>query len=87
VSPDRTEPSGSATTTTIPGFCAFRWWAVPEIVPPVPTLATKWVTRPSVWSQISGPVVRSCASGFSWFQYWSGLKAPGMSRASRAATE
>ena len=37
-------------------------------------------------SQISGPVVRSWAAGFSSFQYWSGLNAPGMSRASRAAT-
>ena len=38
---------------------------MPEIVPPVPTLATKWVIRPSVWSQSSGPVVRSWARGFS----------------------
>ena len=45
------------------------------------------VSRPSVWAQISGPVVSSWAVGFSWFQYWSGLNAPGMSRASRAATE
>ena len=59
----------------------------PTNVPPVPTLATKCVIRPSVWSQISGPVVASWAVGFSWFQYWSGLNAPGMSRASRAATE
>ena len=30
---------------------------MPLIVPPVPIPATKWVTRPSVCSQISGPVV------------------------------
>ena len=29
----------------------------PEIVPPVPQPATKWVIRPAVWRQISGPVV------------------------------
>ena len=60
---------------------------MPVTVPPVPTLATRCVIRPSVWAQISGPVVRSWADGFSAFQYWSGLNAPGMSRASRAATE
>ena len=87
LSPDSTEPSGSAPTTTRSGFFARRKWTAPEIVPPVPTLATKWVRRPSVCSQISGPVVRSWARVFSMFQYWSGLKAPGMSRASRAATE
>ena len=73
--------------TWIAGLRALRTRAAPEIVPPVPTLATKWVIRPSVWSHSSGPVVRSWAAGFSMFQYWSGLKAPGMSRASRAATE
>ena len=72
--------------TSMSGFRALRTRAAPEIVPPVPTLATKWVIRPSVWSQSSGPVVRSWAAGFSMFQYWSGLNAPGMSRASRAAT-
>ena len=72
--------------TWIAGFCALRTRAAPEIVPPVPTLATKCVMRPSVCSHSSGPVVRSWAAGFSMFQYWSGLKAPGMSRASRAAT-
>jgi len=29
---------------------------MPEIVPPVPIPATKWVTLPSVCRQISGPV-------------------------------
>ena len=60
---------------------------MPLTVPPVPTDATRCVTRPPVCSQISGPVVASWAAGFSAFQYWSGLNAPGMSRASRAATE
>ena len=31
--------------------------ATPEIVPPVPMPATKWVILPAVCSQISGPVV------------------------------
>jgi hypothetical protein len=73
--------------TWIAGLRDLSTRAAPEIVPPVPTLATKCVIRPSVWSHSSGPVVRSCAAGFSMFQYWSGLKAPGMSRARRAATE
>jgi hypothetical protein len=30
---------------------------VPASVPPVPTAATKASTLPSVWAQISGPVV------------------------------
>ena len=32
---------------------------MPQIVPPVPMPATKWLTRPAVWRQISGPVVAS----------------------------
>ncbi len=72
--------------TWMSGLFALSTRAAPLIVPPVPTLATKWVIRPSVCSQSSGPVVRSWAFGFSMFQYWSGLNAPGMSRASRAAT-
>ena len=77
VSPDRTEPSGSAPMTWISGLRSLSTCPTPEMVPPVPTLATKWVIRPSVWSHSSGPVVRSWATGFSMFQYWSGLKAPG----------
>ena len=87
MSPDSTLPSGSAPITWIAGSCALSTRAAPEIVPPVPTLATKWLIRPSVCSSSSGPVVRSWAAGFSGFQYWSGLNAPGMSRARRAATE
>ncbi len=45
---------------------------MPLMVPPVPTPATKWVMRPAVWRQSSGPVVRSWAAGFSGFQYWLG---------------
>ncbi len=41
----------------IAGFCSLRKRETPEIVPPVPTPATQWVTLPSVWRQISGPVV------------------------------
>ena len=33
------------------------FWPTPLIVPPVPAPVTKWVTRPSVCAQISGPVV------------------------------
>ena len=40
----------------IAGFCSFRNLPAPLIVPPVPTPQTRCVTRPSVWSQISGPV-------------------------------
>ena len=57
------------------------------MVPPVPAAITTCVTRPSVWRQISGPVVSSWAVGFSMLWYWSGWKAPGMSRVSRRATE
>ena len=85
--PEYTEPDGSAPTICTLGFCAFSARATPVIVPPVPMPATKWVTRPAVWSQISGPVVRSCASGFAGFEYWSGRKEPGVSRTSRSAVE
>ena len=36
------------------GFCSLRYLPTPEIVPPVPTPATKCVTLPSVSRQISG---------------------------------
>jgi hypothetical protein len=42
------------------------------MVPPAPTPATKWVTRPSVCRQISGPVERSCSAGLAGLEYWSG---------------
>ena len=49
--------SGSAAITCRSGFLDFRNRPVPMMVPPVPMPATKWVTRPSVCRQISGPVV------------------------------
>ena len=60
---------------------------MPEMVPPVPMLATRWVMRPAVWRQISGPVVRTWASGLCGLEYWSGWKAPGVVSTSRRATE
>jgi hypothetical protein len=41
----------------IAGFFSLRYLAVPEMVPPVPTPATRMSTLPPVASQISGPVV------------------------------
>ena len=56
--PEYTEPSGSAPMTcTRPPETSLRYRPVPEMVPPVPTPATKCVTLPSVSAQISGPVV------------------------------
>jgi hypothetical protein len=49
--------------------------------------ATKWVIRPAVWRQISGPVLRRCEAGFSMLRYWFGWKAPGISSVIRLATE
>ena len=60
---------------------------MPVMVPPVPTPHTKWVMRPRVCSQISGPVVSYWARGLSGLWYWSGFHAPGTSRASRSDTE
>ncbi len=55
--PENSEPSGSAPTMCTDGLRSFRYFATPLIVPPVPMPATKTSTRPSVCSQISGPVV------------------------------
>jgi hypothetical protein len=85
-SPEKIDPSGSAPTTSRSGFCDLRYLATPVIVPPVPTPATKAVMRPSVWRQISGPVVASWAAGFSSLKYWLGWNAPGISSVSRSAT-
>ncbi len=57
------------------------------MVPPVPMLATRWVTRPAVCRQISGPVVSSWASGLCGLAYWLGMNAPGVVSVSRRATE
>ena len=51
-------PTVSTPITWTSGFCSLRYLAVPLIVPPVPTPTTQWVILPSVWRQISGPVVR-----------------------------
>lgn len=53
----RGEASGSTATTLILGSCSFKYRPVPDKVPPVPTVATKISTFPSVSRQISGPVV------------------------------
>jgi hypothetical protein len=39
------------------GFFSFKNFAAPDIVPPVPLQAIKWVIFPLVCSQISGPVL------------------------------
>ena len=85
--PEYTEPTGSAPITWMAGFFCFRYRPTPVMVPPVPMPATKWVIRPAVWRHISGPVVPSCASGLCGLWYWSGLNAPGVSRATRSETE
>ena len=52
----KTDPYVSMPQTLIAGFRSLRYRPTPLIVPPVPTPTTRWVTRPSVCSQISGPV-------------------------------
>ena len=55
-------PTGSGQDTKMvrPASAAFsfRYFAAPEMVPPVPIPPTSASSRPSVCSQISGPVVR-----------------------------
>ena len=51
--------SGSTATTSMSGYASSSRRAVPEIVPPVPTPATKASgSRSPSWSTISTPVVR-----------------------------
>ena len=50
--------AGWAPTIVIAGFCSFRYFDTPMIVPVVPIAETKCVMRPPVSRQISGPVVR-----------------------------
>ena len=45
------------------------------MVPHVPAPATKWVMRPPVWRQISGPVDASWAAGLFGLAYWLGRNA------------
>jgi len=52
------EPSaGWAPTMRTAGFFSFRKRDVPVMVPVVPIALTKWVMRPRVSFQSSGPVV------------------------------
>ena len=52
------EPSfGCAPMIRTAGFFSFRKRETPVIVPVVPIALTKWVMRPPVSFQISGPVV------------------------------
>ena len=53
----KTEPYVSIPHILISGFFSFKYFAVPEIVPPVPTSTTKWVYLPLVCIHISDPVV------------------------------
>ncbi len=85
--PPYIEDSGSAPmTVTEPPEASFRYPPVPVTVPPVPTPATKWVIFPPVCSQISGPVVRTWASGLARLSYWLASQAPGISPVSRVTT-
>ena len=63
--------SGCTPTSRTAGFRSFRYPPVPIMVPVVPIAATKWVTRPPVWAQISGPVVSRWAWGLAGLLYWS----------------
>src|SRR5260221_222928 len=63
--------ASSGCTATMRTPFARSAFEMPTIVPEVPTPATTCVTFPSVWRQISGPVVSSCARGFAGFEYWS----------------
>ena len=85
--PENTDPSGSAAITWTSGSWRFRYRATPVIVPQVPAPATKWVIRPAVWRQISGPVVFSCDRGLAGLAYWLGRKASGISFTNRSAVE
>ena len=51
------DSAGCTATKVTRGFFSRRNLPVPIIVPVVPKPARKWVIRPSVCSQISGPVV------------------------------
>src|SRR6185369_4477221 len=68
---------GWTPSTLILLFLDFRKRPPPVMVPQVPRPATKWVIFPSVWRQISGPVVRKWASGLAGFLYWLSWCQPG----------
>src|SRR5881409_1641392 len=54
-------PSGCTATSSIRGFSSFKRRPVPIIVPVVPSPATKWVIRPSVWRQTDGRITHFVA--------------------------
>src|SRR3990170_1544932 len=58
------DPAGSEPTITTSGLRSLSARPVPVAVPPVTSATTRCVMRPSVASQISGPVVARCAAGF-----------------------
>ena len=57
------EDSGSTATIYTSGLCLFKARATPQMVPPVPTPATKTSTFPSVSVQISSPVLGGGVAG------------------------
>ena len=76
--PERTgEASGSTAMACTDGLYFFNPLAVPLMVPPVPTPATKKSTFPSVSFHISSAVVCTCASGLAGLSNCPGMKAPG----------
>ena len=68
------------------GFFSLRTFATPEMVPPVPTPATKTSTWPSVSAQISSPVCATWAAGLAGLVNWEAMMAPGRSEAMRSAS-
>ena len=59
-------PSLSLSCITLrEGFLGLRNCVLPVMVPPVPTPPMRMSILPSVWSQISGPVVSRCTFGLS----------------------
>ncbi len=84
--PDNTaEEAGSTATATIAGLCLFNPVAVPLIVPPVPTPATKISISPSVSSHISRAVVCSCIAGLAGLSNCCSITAPAFSSFSSLA--
>ena len=68
--PARVEPTGSAKMISASEPTLLRNRAVPVMVPPEPMPATSASIRPPVCSQISGPVVFTCASAFASLANW-----------------
>ena len=73
-SPGTSCPSlGWTAITRTPGFLRLRNRLHPVTVPQVPSETNRCVMAPSVWCQISGPVVSSCARALRSFSYWFGM--------------